>query len=239
MRALEVPHVPGRASIWICSAVPCASIELKAIDSECHLPQPARRLRNRRAQGGDRGLREPCTTSRSSKETRSAISCSAASVRSRSRRSTRPATCCSAHRSRTTSRLVSISDGATPGDGGRGSAAEGLHERRHGRPAAAGDGRVPRVGRADKHLKSCAWRCGDRSKHRARKCCDCFPTARASASRDGGFVLWIQLPPATTASRSSARLAPLGINILPGTVFSPSKQYATASASRAAIRSRC
>ena len=42
---------------------------------------------------------------------------------------------------------------------------------------------------------------------------------------EGGFVLWIQLPPDRDGDDVHREAAALGINILPGSVFSPSRQY--------------
>jgi DNA-binding transcriptional MocR family regulator len=42
---------------------------------------------------------------------------------------------------------------------------------------------------------------------------------------EGGFVLWIQLPAGYDGHEVQQLAASIGINILPGAVFSPSGQY--------------
>jgi DNA-binding transcriptional MocR family regulator len=54
-----------------------------------------------------------------------------------------------------------------------------------------------------------------------------FPPGTRVNRPEGGFVLWIQLPEGYDGSDVQRRAAAAGINILPGSVFSPSGQYAT------------
>ena len=54
-----------------------------------------------------------------------------------------------------------------------------------------------------------------------------FPPGTRVNRPEGGFVLWIQLPEGYDGTDVQRRAAAAGINILPGSVFSPSGQYAT------------
>ena len=52
-----------------------------------------------------------------------------------------------------------------------------------------------------------------------------FPKGTRVSRPDGGFVLWIQLPDGHDGADLQRRAAALGIRVLPGVAFSPSKQY--------------
>ncbi len=52
-----------------------------------------------------------------------------------------------------------------------------------------------------------------------------FPEGTRVSQPHGGFVLWIQLPIGHDSIEIQRKALAVGINILSGTVFSPSKQY--------------
>lgn len=54
-----------------------------------------------------------------------------------------------------------------------------------------------------------------------------FPEGTRVSRPEGGFVLWIQLPDGYDGIEVQRRAAAAGINILPGSAFSPSGQYAS------------
>ena len=78
----------------------------------------------------------------------------------------------------------------------------------------------------EKHLKQlrvALWR----SVERVRQLVLTLFPARTRVSRpEGGFVLWIQLPDGYDGLDIQRKVAALGIHILPGSLFSPSGQYA-------------
>ena len=52
-----------------------------------------------------------------------------------------------------------------------------------------------------------------------------FPTGTRVSQPEGGFVLWVQLPDGRDGLDAYRKAAAVGINILPGAVFSPNKHY--------------
>jgi DNA-binding transcriptional MocR family regulator len=52
-----------------------------------------------------------------------------------------------------------------------------------------------------------------------------FPEGTRVSSPDGGFVLWIHLPSGFDGLEIARRAASIGINILPGEIFSPNRRY--------------
>lgn len=54
-----------------------------------------------------------------------------------------------------------------------------------------------------------------------------FPAGTRVSQPEGGFVLWVQLPPGHDGVDVQRRAAAAGIKILSGAVFSPSRQYRT------------
>jgi DNA-binding transcriptional MocR family regulator len=54
-----------------------------------------------------------------------------------------------------------------------------------------------------------------------------FPAGTRVSHPEGGFVLWVQLPPGHDGRDVQRRAAALGIRVLPGTAFSVSGQYKT------------
>lgn len=80
-------------------------------------------------------------------------------------------------------------------------------------------------GAFDKHLKQlrvALWRSVEASRHEILRV---FPEGTRVSQPEGGFVLWIQLPPGHDGVQVQRKAAAAGINILPGAVFSPNKQY--------------
>ena len=78
----------------------------------------------------------------------------------------------------------------------------------------------------DKHLKQlrvALWRSVEASREEVLRIVSRGHARQPAAKADS--CSGSNCPTATTASRSSARPPPLGINILPGAVFSPSEQY--------------
>src|SRR5688500_3033277 len=81
-----------------------------------------------------------------------------------------------------------------------------------------------------KRLRLALWRSVGEEREEVVKLCP--PGTRVNRP-EGGFVLWIQLPDGYGGADVQRRAASAGISILPGSVFSPSRQYATC------IRSAC
>ena len=80
-------------------------------------------------------------------------------------------------------------------------------------------------GGLDKHLKQlrvALWRSVD---HARQQVLSAFPDGTRVSRPEGGFVLWIQLPPSYDGRDVQQKAAAIGINILPGAIFSPSGQY--------------
>lgn len=66
---------------------------------------------------------------------------------------------------------------------------------------------------------------GGFEKHIRQQVLTLFPTGMRASLPEGGFVLWIQLPAGYDGHEVQQLAANIGINILPGAVFSPSGQY--------------
>ena len=82
-------------------------------------------------------------------------------------------------------------------------------------------------GALDAHLKRlrlALWRSVEATREEVLRL---FPAGTRVNRPEGGFVLWIQLPDGYDGTDVQRRAAAAGINILPGAVFSPSRQYAT------------
>ena len=80
-------------------------------------------------------------------------------------------------------------------------------------------------GGLDKHLKElrvALWRSVEASRHEVLRL---FPEGTRVSQPHGGFVLWIQLPVGYDGSEIQRQALAVGISILSGTVFSPSRQY--------------
>jgi DNA-binding transcriptional MocR family regulator len=80
-------------------------------------------------------------------------------------------------------------------------------------------------GGLEKHLKElrvALWRSVEASRHEVLRL---FPEGTRVSQPQGGFVLWIQLAPGHDGIEIQRNALAVGINILSGTVFSPSKQY--------------
>ena len=80
-------------------------------------------------------------------------------------------------------------------------------------------------GGLDKHLKElrvALWRSVEASRQEVLRL---FPEGTRVSQPHGGFVLWIQLPIGHDGIEIQRKALVAGINILSGTVFSPSKQY--------------
>ncbi len=80
-------------------------------------------------------------------------------------------------------------------------------------------------GAFEKHLKSlrlALWKSVQAARAEVLRT---FPAGTRISQPEGGFVLWIQLPPDRDGDDVHREAAALGINILPGSVFSPSRQY--------------
>ena len=73
-----------------------------------------------------------------------------------------------------------------------------------------------------KHLRVALWRSVEAAR---QEILQRFPPGTRVSRPDGGFVLWIQLPEAYDGVDVQKRVAAAGINILPGAMFSPSRQY--------------
>jgi DNA-binding transcriptional MocR family regulator len=77
----------------------------------------------------------------------------------------------------------------------------------------------------DKHLRQlrvALWRSVEATRQEILKL---FPKDTRVSRPEGGFVLWVQLPASYDGVELQRRAAAIGINILAGAVFSPSKQY--------------
>jgi DNA-binding transcriptional MocR family regulator len=80
-------------------------------------------------------------------------------------------------------------------------------------------------GAFDKHLKQlrvALWRSVEAARHEILRT---FPQGTRVSQPEGGFVLWIQLPAGYDGVQVQREAAAAGINILPGAVFSPNKQF--------------
>jgi DNA-binding transcriptional MocR family regulator len=80
-------------------------------------------------------------------------------------------------------------------------------------------------GAFEKHLKQlrvALWRSVEAARHEILRT---FPRGTRVSQPEGGFVLWIQLPAGHDGIQIQRKAAAAGINILPGPVFSPNKQY--------------
>ena len=81
-------------------------------------------------------------------------------------------------------------------------------------------------GALDTHLKRLRvslWRSVEATREEVLRL---FPPGTRVNRPEGGFVLWIQLPEGYDGTEVQRRAAAAGIHILPGAVFSPSRQYA-------------
>jgi DNA-binding transcriptional MocR family regulator len=79
----------------------------------------------------------------------------------------------------------------------------------------------------DRHLKQlrvALWRSVEAARQEVLRI---FPAGTRVSQPEGGFVLWIQLPPGYDGADVQRRAAASGINILSGAMFSPSGQYKT------------
>jgi DNA-binding transcriptional MocR family regulator len=77
----------------------------------------------------------------------------------------------------------------------------------------------------DKHLKQlrvALWRSVEATRQEVLRL---FPKDTRVSQPEGGFVLWVQLPAGHDGLELQRKAAAVGINILSGAVFSPSKQY--------------
>ena len=82
-------------------------------------------------------------------------------------------------------------------------------------------------GALDAHLKRlrlALWRSVEAAREEVVRL---FPPGTRVNRPEGGFVLWIQLPDGYDGVDVQRRAASAGISILPGSVFSPSRQYAS------------
>jgi DNA-binding transcriptional MocR family regulator len=82
-------------------------------------------------------------------------------------------------------------------------------------------------GALDVHLKRLRvelWRSVEAAREQVLRL---FPAGTRVSRPEGGFVLWIQLPDGYDGIEVQRRAAAAGINILPGSAFSPSGQYAS------------
>ena len=80
-------------------------------------------------------------------------------------------------------------------------------------------------GAFEKHVKAlrlALWKSVQATRHEILRT---FPAGTRISQPEGGFVLWIQLPPHGDGDEIHREAAAMGINILPGAVFSPSRQY--------------
>jgi DNA-binding transcriptional MocR family regulator len=80
-------------------------------------------------------------------------------------------------------------------------------------------------GGLEKHLKRlrmALWRSVEASR---REILTTFPAGTRVSRPQGGFVLWIQLPDGYEGEEVQRQAAAVGINILAGAIFSPSRQY--------------
>jgi DNA-binding transcriptional MocR family regulator len=73
-----------------------------------------------------------------------------------------------------------------------------------------------------KRLRLALWRSVEAARQEVVRL---FPAGTRVSRPEGGFVLWIQLPDGYDGTEVQRRAAAAGINILPGSVFSPSGQY--------------
>jgi DNA-binding transcriptional MocR family regulator len=73
-----------------------------------------------------------------------------------------------------------------------------------------------------KELRVALWQSVEASRHEVLRL---FPEGTRVCQPEGGFVLWIQLPNGHDGVEIQRQAAAVGINILSGTVFSPSGQY--------------
>jgi DNA-binding transcriptional MocR family regulator len=80
-------------------------------------------------------------------------------------------------------------------------------------------------GAFDKHVKQlrvALWRSVEATRQEVLRL---FPPDTRVSQPEGGFVLWVQLPPGCDGVDLQRKASAVGINILPGAAFSPSKQY--------------
>lgn len=73
-----------------------------------------------------------------------------------------------------------------------------------------------------KHLRLALWRSLEAARQQVLSQ---FPAGTRVSRPEGGFVLWIQLPAGYDGEDVQRRAAAIGINILPGAIFSPSGQF--------------
>lgn len=73
-----------------------------------------------------------------------------------------------------------------------------------------------------KHLRNVLWQSVESSRQEILRS---FPDGTRVSRPEGGFVLWIQLPDGYDGVEVQRRAAASGINILPGALFSPTRQY--------------
>jgi DNA-binding transcriptional MocR family regulator len=88
-------------------------------------------------------------------------------------------------------------------------------------------------GAFDKHVKRlrlALWQTVEASRQEVLRT---FPEGTRVSRPEGGFVLWIQLPPGHDGVDVQRRAAAEGVHILPGAAFSPSRQY------RSCVRISC
>ncbi len=77
----------------------------------------------------------------------------------------------------------------------------------------------------DKHVKQlrlALWRSVEATREEVLRL---FPKDTRVSQPEGGFVLWVQLPAGCDGVEVQRKAAAVGVKILPGAVFSPSKQY--------------
>ncbi len=82
-------------------------------------------------------------------------------------------------------------------------------------------------GAFDKHLKQlriALWQSVEAARQEVLRV---FPDGTRASTPEGGFVLWIQLPDGFDGRSVQREAASEGIHLLPGTVFSPSGDYAS------------
>jgi DNA-binding transcriptional MocR family regulator len=81
-------------------------------------------------------------------------------------------------------------------------------------------------GAFDKHVKQLRlvlWRSVEAAR---RQILETFPEGTRVSRPEGGFVLWVQLPEDYDGLELQRKAAAAGIVILPGTIFSPTREYA-------------